>query len=1858
MPEDADEIVIKDTLVNALEFAKAPANGTLTNDQTVAAEASTKPAEVVTSIVVKDSNDHTVNGTVAGSDGEALGDAAVPTIKGKTLTVNIEDATAYRGQYIQVTFWAKYTQEMIDAAEVGDSKKITGNGAVLGGKNTHTGTTNDASYDIRVGNEWTKDVKSNTVTVKSKTTKLEAEKKWQNADGSAADWPKDVEKVEINVLKGTAVVATIELTEETPKAESKELPVLVGVTYKLDEVEVPGYTTTVDGTVFTNKKQPNQPEIEKYINKDVDAHLEEFDKAFTYDIMAFVPEDADSIEITDTLVAALEFAEGPVNEKKAAVASTDKTKVVSSVVAKAENDHTANGTVKSTDGTAVTGAECEIDGQTLTVTIEDATAYRGQWIQVTFTAKYTQAAINAAKVANSEDVTDNGTVISEITEHDGTANKASYKIKVGNEWSSDYESNTVTHDAETVKVEAEKKWKNADGTDAEWPSGVKEVKVKVINDKTKKQVATITLTKAAPKAESKELPKLIGVTYSIKENPIKGYISKVNGNVVTNTEGEGPEVEKYVNNDVTYDFENFDQTFEYEIMGFITNDATEATFTDELNSVLEFVGNGNIKVYVYDKGTENDHKTTVAEAGKDVTPTSAEAKDGKLTVSFDEAAITPLRGCWVKVTFEAQISEAGYKTVAAKVAEKNKNGTAADDANWSNIDDNEPVLIEKEHDGVPNQAKLYMNTENNGEFNLDTNTVTVEPKTEQLKATKAWKNADGSAMATWPTGAKVTFALMNGDEEIETKTLSKAGTVTFTAQPKLDGVTYTVKEKSVTGIDALQDGDPTVAESTWTFTNKKQPTKPSIEKYINKDVDAHLVEFDKVFTYDILAFVPEDADKIEITDTLVNAIEFVTAEADVKVAVQATNDHKANGTVATEGTAVSDADCKIVGQTLTVTIEKAEAYRGQWIQVTFEAKYTDATIKAAEVADSKTVTDNGAVITEITEHDGTANTASYKIEVVGTWSSDYYSNTVTHDAETEKVEAEKKWQNADGTTKWPEKVAEVKIDVLNGEEVVDTIVLTSEKTKGTSKELPKLIGVTYKLAETSVPGYVTTVAGKVVTNKEEKPELEKYINQNVHEFVTLDEVFTYDIIAYVPKDADKLVITDELDAQLQFAKDGADVKVYDLGETNNHKTADKAAADGATATVATSIEDITSKATISAENGVLSVTIANDIKSIDNEKGVITYNSQDLSPYRGHYIRVEFKAQVADDIDVTKLTTVDVDDNKTLDVTDKQEEHSGIENKAKYTVEVGNEGVYKSESNVVTVIPEKPEIEKYVNKKDATSEERDGTVHTDLNAFDEVYTYDIQAYVTCDATYVVVTDQLVEVLEYVDNGTFKVVYKDGEGKDGKIAPALSKAGTELTGWSADFGTGTENMLVITFGSDADDAEVLPYAGKWIQITFDAKIKNDYKTIEALKAKGVEVWTTITENDPVEDADTTTDFSGAEAKSHEGIINETSYTINRVGAALDNKWEYSDKSNTVTVQPKTTEVTVSKEWVVGTEVQTWPNGAEVEVKVIGKDGEEVAKDTLTADKQSVTFSDLPCLEDVTYTVEEGEVTHAGQYEIGKVEEVEPGVFKITNTGKTDEPAPKTTNINITKVWDDWNNIEGKRPEEIQFTLYANGEMVEGIDPVVLTREADQVVENQWRREAAFTNLPKYDADGKEIEYTIKEEAIKFYVVEIFQTSDGFVVKNTSRPWIPELPRTPGKYGKLTVTKTVSGAAEKDKAFSFTVKITWANGEVTQSDFKIKANESYTTDYIPEDADVEIIENDANGYTVTYKVDDVLTSKFKVVGSNEHKAVVNNYKDEPKKPTPPTGDDNNMLLWAVIAAAAALLAVGVIKIRKRN
>ena len=91
------------------------------------------------------------------------------------------------------------------------------------------------------------------------------------------------------------------------------------------------------------------------------------------------------------------------------------------------------------------------------------------------------------------------------------------------------------------------------------------------------------------------------------------------------------------------------------------------------------------------------------------------------------------------------------------------------------------------------------------------------------------------------------------------------------------------------------------------------------------------------------------------------------------------------------------------------------------------------------------------------------------------------------------------------------------------------------------------------------------------------------------------------------------------------------------------------------------------------------------------------------------------------------------------------------------------------------------------------------------------------------------------------------------------------------------------------------------------------------------------------------------------------------------------------------------------------------------------------------------------------------------------------FTITNSY-----TPQSTEYAVTKVWDDADNQDGKRPASITVQLYRS---VNGQEPIVvagktLTLTADnEAAANTWK--ASFANLPQFDK-GQEITYSVKED----------------------------------------------------------------------------------------------------------------------------------------------------------------------------
>lgn len=209
-------------------------------------------------------------------------------------------------------------------------------------------------------------------------------------------------------------------------------------------------------------------------------------------------------------------------------------------------------------------------------------------------------------------------------------------------------------------------------------------------------------------------------------------------------------------------------------------------------------------------------------------------------------------------------------------------------------------------------------------------------------------------------------------------------------------------------------------------------SKPTIEKYVNKDVHEDLETKDEWFTYDIMAYVPKWSTKLIIRDKLVDALEYATGNGDDPIVqFRKDNNHEANGSVAsTEGwtTLTNGTDYTYDGRAeskvkeFVVTINKTgvdkilaqDAEDGKWVRVTQKARIKPGILdgktkeELAELGFAE-IKENDPVISEkypnVPEseqntsrysHAGIKNTAKYDVTLDNNHSFENIpSNTVT-----------------------------------------------------------------------------------------------------------------------------------------------------------------------------------------------------------------------------------------------------------------------------------------------------------------------------------------------------------------------------------------------------------------------------------------------------------------------------------------------------------------------------------------------------------------------------------------------------------------------------------------------------------------------------------------------------------------------------------------------------------------------------------------------------------------------------------------------------------------------------------------------
>ena len=261
----------------------------------------------------------------------------------------------------------------------------------------------------------------------------------------------------------------------------------------------------------------------------------------------------------------------------------------------------------------------------------------------------------------------------------------------------------------------------------------------------------------------------------------------------------------------------------------------------------------------------------------------------------------------------------------------------------------------------------------------------------------------------------------------------------------------------------------------------------------------------------------------------------------------------------------------------------------------------------------------------------------------------------------------------------------------------------------------------------------------------------------------------------------------------------------------------------------------------------------------------------------------------------------------------------------------------------------------------------------------------------------------------------------------------------------------------------------------------------------------------------------------------------------------------------------------------------------------QDGKRPTKITinLLADGQKHDSKEVQAAADGTWTVE---FTKLAKYKAGKeikytvteeaVAEYEATITDFTITNKY---APKEIDYKVTKVWNDANNQDGKRPESVTVQLYKK---VGNADPVAvegkkLTLTAkDKTDANTWV--ASFTNLPQYEA-GKEITYSIKEVDVP---AGYESSVTGQVVTNNYTP----------KTVVLSGTKVWKDNNNQDGKRTTSVKVQILNGDKVVQEIEV----SEATGWKFESKALPKYEN---GQEIKYTVKEVAVASYETIITSE-------------------------------------------------
>ncbi|SES30675.1 Cna B-type domain-containing protein [Salisediminibacterium halotolerans] len=285
------------------------------------------------------------------------------------------------------------------------------------------------------------------------------------------------------------------------------------------------------------------------------------------------------------------------------------------------------------------------------------------------------------------------------------------------------------------------------------------------------------------------------------------------------------------------------------------------------------------------------------------------------------------------------------------------------------------------------------------------------------------------------------------------------------------------------------------------------------------------------------------------------------------------------------------------------------------------------------------------------------------------------------------------------------------------------------------------------------------------------------------------------------------------------------------------------------------------------------------------------------------------------------------------------------------------------------------------------------------------------------------------------------------------------------------------------------------------------------------------------------------------------------------------------------------VDVEKQWNDDENLSDRPD--EVEVNLL-QNGSNIGERVELSEENdwSATFEELDAVDSkgefYNYTVEE--VIPGDGYQLQEdIEGSQETGFTITNV--------ETRTVEVEKIWLDDTNRLDDRPDEVEFQLQRDGEPLR--DPVNVTGP-------DW--EHAFTDLPVYDPEGNQYDYTVKETSLddNYELVDVNGDQDsGYEIVN----------RLTGNVD-IPVTKEWNDTADSaDRPENITVEV--YQNLYDEADYP---EEAYDTQVISSDNDgnwesefTQLPEFDDQGRALNYDVVEVPVEGYDAAVTSEEEEV---------------------------------------------